>query len=324
VELNNAINFIEEKDNFLLTTHINPDGDGLGAILGLVGLLKRLNKKYSIIFHDPPQEKLSFMERINEVRVYDESMTRDGLYDDAIIIDVPHLDRIGDVAKLLKKGAHILNIDHHVSNERYGTSNLIEPSASSSAEIVGSIFERMGVELDHASAQAIYVGLSVDTGRFRFNNTTPEVFRLAEKLIKAGVMPDIVSDKLYYNKNMETTIALGKMLSTIELHNGGRVATGYLDNEFLNSDVGKKVDTEGFVNHPLAINGVEVAFLIQEPVKGQIRVSLRSKTDFDVNKLANVFGGGGHPRASGCRIDGSVQEAKEKLLEATKSRLDPL
>ncbi|MFQ5433130.1 MAG: bifunctional oligoribonuclease/PAP phosphatase NrnA, partial [Nitrospinota bacterium] len=201
MELNNAIDFIKEKDNFLITTHVNPDGDGVGSILGLIGLLKRLKKKYLIVFHDPPQEKLSFMERIEEVRLFDESMTRDNLYDNAIIIDVPHLDRIGDVVKLLKKDAQILNIDHHVSNERYGTSNLIEPSASSSAEIIGSIFERMNVEMDHASAQAIYVGLSVDTGRFRFNNTSPEVFRLAERLIKAGVRPDIVSDKLYFNTN---------------------------------------------------------------------------------------------------------------------------
>ncbi len=93
------------------------------------------------------------------------------------------------------------------------------------------------------------------------------------------------------------------------------------DFDFLNSDTGKKVDTEGFVNYPLSINGVEVAFLIQEPVKDQVRVSLRSKTDFDVNKLAQLFGGGGHPRASGCRIKGSVQEAKTKLLEATNNRM---
>ena len=275
MELNNAINFIKEKDDFLITTHVNPDGDGVGSILGLIGLLKRFRKRYSIVFHDPPQKKLSFMERIEEVRVFDGSMTRNAPYDNAVIIDVPHLDRIGDVAKLIKKDAQILNIDHHVSNELYGTSNLIEPSASSSAEIIGSIFERMGIELDHASAQAIYVGLSVDTGRFRFNNTTPEVFRLAERLIKAGVRPDFVSDKLYFNTNIETTIALGKLLSTIELHNGGRVATGYLDSEFLNSDIGKKVDTEGFVNHPLAINGVEVAFLIQEPEIG--RASCRER-----------------------------------------------
>ena len=321
MELNNAIHFIEEKDNFLLSTHINPDGDGIGSILGLAGLLKRLNKKYSIIFHDPPQEKLSFMERINEVQVYDESMTRAALYDFAIIIDVPHLERIGDVARLLKKDAQILNIDHHVSNERYGTSNLIEPSASSSAEIIGSIFERMGAELDHASAEAIYIGICVDTGRFRFSNTTAEVFRLAEKLLRAGVMPDQISDKIYFNTNLETTIALGKMLSNIKLQSGGKVATSYLDSEFLNSEIGKKVDTEGFVNHPLAINGVEMAFLIQEPVKGKTRVSLRTKTDFDVNKLAGVFGGGGHAKASGCRIEGSVQEVIEKLVEAANKQL---
>ena len=324
VELNNAIKFIKEKDNFLITTHINPDGDGVGSILGLVGILKRLNKQYSIIFHDPPQEKLSFLDRIGEVQVYDEATTGNSLYDNAVIIDVPHMDRVGDVAKLLQKDAQILNIDHHISNERYGSSNLIEPEASSSAEIIGSIFERMEVELDEASAQAIYVGLSVDTGRFRFSNTSPEVFKLAARLIKAGVKPDLVSDKLYFNTNMETTIALGKMLANIELHEDGRIATSYLDNEFLNSDIGKQMDTEGFVNHPLAIRGVEIAFLIQEPVKGKTRVSLRSKTDFDVNTLAGVFGGGGHAKASGCRIEGTVHEVKDKVLEAAKSRLNSI
>lgn len=322
MELKQAIEFIKKHDRFLLSTHINPDGDGIGSIMGVIGILKQLGKQYTVIFNDPPQEKLSFMERIEEVRVYDESMKeKSGLFDAAIIIDVPHLERIGDVKELISSGCPILNIDHHVSNDLYGTCNLIDPGASASAQIIGAIFEGMGVELDLASAQALYIGLCVDTGRFRFNNTTPEVFGFAEKLIRAGVQPDIVADKLYYNTNRETHAGLGKMLSTIELHKDGKVATAYLDFDFLNSDSVKKIDTEGFVNYPLSITGVEVAFLIQEPVKDQVRVSLRSKTDFDVNKLAQLFGGGGHPRASGCRIKGSVQEAITKLLEAANSRI---
>lgn len=317
MDLEKAVSFIKEGDNFLLTSHVNPDGDGIGSILGMLGLLKQLGKRYHVICQDPPQDKLSFLHRYAEIETYTSAMPGAISFDAAIIIDVPHLDRIGDISKLLKPGARILSIDHHVSSEHFGSVNLIVNTAAASAQIVEAIYRRMGVPIDSDSAEALYVGLCVDTGRFRFNNTSHEVFATAQRLTLAGAKPDIIADKLYYNETLANKRALAKTLESIELYQGGKVATAQLDNEFLSSDLGRNIDTEGFVNQPISIEGVEVAILFREMEKKKLRISLRSRTDaVDVNKIAGRFGGGGHKRASGCRMEASIDEAKKSLLAA--------
>jgi phosphoesterase RecJ-like protein len=323
MELKQTVEFMKKGDNFLLSSHINPDGDGVGSILGLLGLLHSLGKKYRIICQDMPQEKLSFLKRFDEFEVFEKSMVEKLSFDHAIIIDSPFLDRIGDPQKLIKKGGQILNIDHHVDGGNYGTVNLVVPDAAASAQIIASIYERMGVDFDLPSAEALYVGLVVDTGRFRYSNTTPEVFLLAAKLISAGVKPDIISDKLFYQTSLENKIGLAKVLESIELHFNGRVASANLDYGFLSSPTAKDLDTEGFVNQPLSLKGVDAAFLIRESEKGKTRVSLRSRSDdMDVNKIAQTFGGGGHVRASGCRIEGTIPDVKSKLLAAIKDYMN--
>ena len=316
-----AASFIRDNDNFLLTSHVNPDGDGVGSILGLAGLLRQLGKRFRVICADPPQDKLGFLHAFNIIETFDEAMSGKISFDAAVVIDSPHLDRVGATVSLLKKDAKMLVIDHHISCENFGTVNLVIPEAAASAQIVAMLYDELGKTFDADSAEALYVGLSIDTGRFRFNNVTPAVFRLAARLLEAGAVPDILADLLYYNDPIETKIGLAKVIESIELHKGGTVATAWLDYAFLNSETGKKMDDEGFVNQPLAIKGVETAFLIREKEKGKLRISLRTRTDaVDVNKLAEQFGGGGHTRASGCRMEGvTIDEAKKRLLAALDS-----
>ena len=317
MELNQAIEFIRKGDNFLLSSHTNPDGDGVGSILGMLGLLNNLGKKYKIVCQDVPQDKLSFLKRFDEFTQFEPGMVGKYSFDYAIIIDSPFLERIGEPAKLFNKGVKILNIDHHVDGGNFGAVNLVVPEAAASAQIVAAIYERMEVEPDLASAEALYVGLVIDTGRFRYSNTTSDVFLLAAKLLSAGVQPDIVSDRLFYQTSIENKRGLAKTLASIELHFGGTVASAFLDYDFLNSPDAKDIDTEGFVNQPLSLKGVEAAFLIRESEKGKTRVSLRSRSDeMDVNKIARTFGGGGHVRASGCKIDGTIPDVKARILSA--------
>lgn len=313
-----AAAFLRNNDNFLLTSHVNPDGDGIGSILGMAGLLRQMGKSFHVICADPPQDKLGFLHAYNIIETFDEAMKGKLSFGAAIIIDVPHMDRIGATTTLLKKDAKLLVIDHHISCEPFGAVNLVIHEAAASAQIVAMLYDELGKTFDANSAEALYVGLSIDTGRFRFSNVTPAVFRLAARLVEAGAAPDVLADLLYYNDPIETKIGLAKVIESIELHNGGKTATAWLDYDFMNSEVGKKMDDEGFVNHPLAIKGVETAFLIREKEKGKLRISLRTRTDaVDVNKLAEKFGGGGHARASGCRMEGvSINEAKKLLLAA--------
>ena len=321
MDLEKAIDFIKENDGFLLSSHINPDGDGVGGVLGIIGLLKKLGKKYTAIFNDTPQKKLSFLEWFNEIKVFDASMEGNHSFKNAIIVDVPLLKRVGNPVKLLEKDARILNIDHHISNTNYGEINLVDPDSAASTQIIASIYEKMGIEYGRDVAMSLYTGICVDTGSFRYSNTTSEVLKLAARLVDGGAEPATVTEYLYQYCNMETTMGLSRMIDTIEIHLNGKVASAYLDYQFLSSEEGKHVDTEGFVNYPLSINGVDVAILIRENEEGKTRLSLRSSSDFDVNVLAKEFNGGGHAKAAGCLVEGSIEEVKKKLIEAIDAEM---
>jgi phosphoesterase RecJ-like protein len=307
--------FLRLKDDFLLSTHVNPDGDGIGSIIGLVGLLKKLEKSFKVILQDAVPKKLTFLGYTDEFEVFPGS-DPSHKFPDAIIVDSPSFERIGSVAGLLADDAEVINIDHHISNENFGLLNLVYPDLSSSAQVVLLLYKELGFEMDKASANGLYAGICTDTGHFRFSNTTVEVLSDSAWCVKAGADPELIATKLYFEMNIETTIALSKMLGSIELHNGGTVATAYLDNDFLTSKYGLEADTEGFANHPLSLLDVDVAFFMKENQPGNWRVNLRSKKDeINVNDIASSFGGGGHPRASGATIQGTLEEVKQNLVD---------
>lgn len=314
MDFGKAIDFIKSNNNFLLTTHVNPDGDGVCALAALIGLLKELGKEYRVILDDPPQEKFSFLERTMEFEIYDESMLN-GSFNSSIILDTANLDRIGSTIILLSENASILNIDHHVSNTGFGTYNLIISEYAATAHIMAEIFRKMDISPDLQSATALFAGICADTGQFRFDNTKSDTLSVSAWLVEAGADPELVARNLFNQNSLETSFGLGKMLSSIELHKGGKVAIAHMDNEFLDSEMGQKIDTDNFANQPLTIKGVEVALLFKEYSKGVWRVNFRSRRHVDVNELAMVFGGGGHPRASGATIEGKLEEVKKRLLQ---------
>jgi len=308
-----AVEFIKARNDFLLTTHINSDCDGVGAIIGCAGLLKKLGKNYEIILPDPPQEKLSFLDGVDEFSAYGESAERKK-FRSVLIFDVPNLDRIGPARNLIAEDAEILNADHHISNNYYGTINLVLADYAAASHIVAEFFRETGITPDAAAASALYAGIITDTGRFRFDNTRPETFRTAAWLVECGADPEKIARLLFYQNSLESIQALGKVLDSMEFYDGGKVAVSRLDYDFLSSKSGGKVDTEGFVNQLLGIKEVETAFLFREYERNSWRVNLRSQGEVNVNKLAEKFGGGGHPKASGAKIEGTFEEARKRIL----------
>jgi len=208
-----------------------------------------------------------------------------------------------------------LNIDHHVSNERFGVVNYIDPDASSSSEMVHRLIKELGLEISPACAEYIYSGILTDTGRFRFSNTSPSALRSAAELVEAGARPHKVAERMYHYNTEETTRALGRLINSIQLYSNGKVATSQFELEYIKSEAWKRVETEGFVNYPLSIRGVEVAMLLREVEPGVTRASLRAKNAFDVNDLVMIFGGGGHSKAAGCTIKAPLEKAKAALLD---------
>jgi phosphoesterase RecJ-like protein len=213
----------------------------------------------------------------------------------------------------------VVNIDHHLGNEMYGEINYLDIEAPSVGEMVLQLNNRyLHLPLDRDIATAIYVSLSTDTGFFRYHNTTMRTFEAALELTRAGVVPGDVSLWINESNPPGAIKLLGLCLTTLELHANGKVATTELPQRFFGEAGASSEDTEGIVNYGRSIEGVLVSALLKEGTDGQTRVSLRAKPGVDVQKVAAMFGGGGHMAASGCTIPLPLAEAKAKLLAILK------
>jgi phosphoesterase RecJ-like protein len=210
----------------------------------------------------------------------------------------------------------VANIDHHPSNNGFGSAVFVEPGASSTAELIYDVARHLGIEVDREMAVLIYTGILYDTGRFSHSNTSAKALAIASEMIGLGVEPSEVSRALYYERPAGDLRALGHCLERLKLHQGGRLSVMTVPNALFAAHASPPLDTEGFVDAALSVQGVEVACLLKEELPGTVRVSLRSKGPVDVNAVARGFNGGGHVKAAGCEISGSLEEAEAKLLEA--------
>ncbi|HEB73380.1 MAG TPA: bifunctional oligoribonuclease/PAP phosphatase NrnA [Nitrospirae bacterium] len=313
--------FIEDHRRFLISTHINPDGDGLGAAMGLKWALTRMGKQAEIIIDSAPPSVFDFFANYQWVKSLAGGGGVSEKFETVVAIDAPNLERLGSVTSIFSENARILNIDHHISNENFGDLNYVDHNFASSAEMIFEIIKSFGLTADKDLAEYIYTGLIIDTGRFRFSNTTQQTHVTASELVAGGAEPEKISDLVFYHRTLETTRALGVFINSIELYMDGKVATAEFDYEYMHSPGWKKVNTDSFVNHALAIEGVETAYFLREIDREVTRVSLRAKHGFDVNALAGVYGGGGHAKAAGATIEAPLDKAKQILLKETAKTL---
>jgi phosphoesterase RecJ-like protein len=314
-----ALEFIRQNGRFLISSHVNPDGDGIGSAMALKWALLKLGKEAEIVIDSPAPATFGYFENYDWVKT-PESAASLSKFSCVITADVPSLERLGRVVDMIAEGGRILVIDHHITGDVFGHINYIDESASASCEMILTFIKALGLAPDAAVADYLYTGIVIDTGRFRFSNTTSNVLTAAAELVAAGANPSMVSELIFFNNTYETTMALGSMVESIHLHHGGKTATASFPLSFIQGAEWKKVDTEGFVNYPLAIQGVEVAALFKEVKSGLTRASLRAKHGIDVNDIARVFDGGGHAKASGCTINAPLAEAQEMLLAEIEKR----
>ena len=314
-----ALDFIRRNGRFLISSHVNPDGDGIGSAMALKWALLKLGKEAEIVIDSPAPATFGYFENYHWVKTPETSVSLPK-FSCVITADVPSMERLGRAVDFIADGARILVIDHHITSDVFGHINYIDESASASCEMILTFIKALGLAPDAAVAEYLYTGVVIDTGRFRFSNTTPSVLKAGAELVAAGADPAKVSERIFFNNTYETTMALGRMITSIRLHHGGRTAVAVIPLALIQSAEWEKVDTEGFVNHPLAINGALVAVLFKEAKPNVTRASLRAKYDIDVNKIAQVFGGGGHAKASGCTINAPLAEAQETLLAEIEKR----
>ena len=307
---------LKKKDNFLLASHINPEGDAIGSILALESLLRRLNKKAIIVCEDEFPDRLSCLSSKRWNRVKDIPSGRK--FGALVVADCPTLERIGSVQNFITKETEIFNIDHHISNTRFGHYNYIQPSASAAGEVVYDIFKHFKMKLNREEAMALYVSISTDTGSIKYSNTTVKSHQIASELIQTGIDIEKINDSLYATYSLEKIQLYSLLLGKVQTSPDGTVAWVGLTRNDLKKTGATYEDTEGFIDFLKYIREVLFAFFMSEmdgPEQGQVRVSFRSKGDYDVAQIAAHFGGGGHKKAAGCTIAGTLEEATKRISE---------
>lgn len=308
-----VIEAIKKSKRFLITAHVNLEGDSIGSQLAMKELLNEMGKKAFIIDSDPVPEHYKFLPKASEIsNEIDESLD----FDTVVVLDCPTLKRIGKVRGLISKNKSIINIDHHVSNERFGHVNWVDPNASSAGELVYRLFKEAGKALTKETALNLYIAILTDTGSFNYDNTSSLTHEIAGELLGYGLEPAAISESVYERRSIEDLKLLGLVLSTIRLNKAGDVAYLEMTNKILKKTEADVAKSEGFVNYAKSIDRVKVGILFREEPGGvgKIHVSFRSKGNVDVNRIAAFFGGGGHARASGCVVDGALAEVEKKVL----------
>jgi phosphoesterase RecJ-like protein len=324
-EQDKVIAELREADRFLLTTHENPDGDALGSLLSMHWILEQLGKD-SLMYMSPDEFPLPWEYRNWTFDARLVGTPPDDVAERTIVfLDCGNIERM-PVEFLQADGLHILNIDHHHDNTRFGTVNLVCPVASCTAEIVWRLAKELEAEITPPIADALYTGLVTDTGRFMYENTTPEAHRMAAELIEAGVEPHQVYRRLYEDLPLRRLHLLQRALASVERHDDGTITIAHLTKGDYEETGALETDSEGVVDHMRAVEGTAVAVLVRELLSeervGMRKVSLRATdTRVDVSRVAREFGGGGHPQAAGFSTPMPYPELVGRLRELVGEQL---
>lgn len=308
---------IIEANKIGITFHTSPDGDAIGSALGLLNGLRELGKEVYIISKDTLSEDFSFLPYSEEING-EVKEPMDGT-DLVIVLDCGNLERIS--ADLSNFNGMIINIDHHVSNDKYGFINYIDTKAAATAEIVFLLLKEIGYEFSVKEeilkkiGTCLYTSLITDTGSFRHSNVTKRTHEIAGTLIGVGVNNSSIYNNLFDNRSINKLNLMGYAFENAKLYFDGKVVLTVLDNNILKKFNSEKEDTSDIIGNLLSLKTVEVAILLKEVEEG-VKCSLRSKYDFDVRKIAEIFGGGGHPKAAGLMQKGILlHNIKDNILK---------
>jgi phosphoesterase RecJ-like protein len=308
-----VIEAIRKHDRFLISAHVNLEGDSIGSQLAMKELLKGLGKDSFIIDNDSLPDHYKFLPGAADVS---NDLKNCPEFDAAIVLDCPNLRRIGAVKGIIPGAKPVICIDHHISNEKFGQVNWVDPTASSAGEMVFRLFKELKVPITKDVALCLYIAILTDTGSFNYDNTSQVTHEIAGELLGYGLDPALVSENIYERRSVADIKFLGLVLSTLKVGKTGEIASMEIRKKMLEKTGADIVKAEGIINYARSIDKVKVAVLFKEDARSRrtINVSFRSKGGADVNMLASFFGGGGHVRASGCTLKGSLSSVKRKVL----------
>lgn len=319
-ELQQSQEFLTKHDDFLIVSHVQPDGDAVSSTLVVGWLLSCLGKKFVMVNEGPIPGRMLYLEHASHIINLSETPL-DRKYSHIICVDCADFARVGTVKQYFTEDAKLLNIDHHATNDSYGAVNLIVSDAAATAEILFDLVTYMKLDLNEPTATALYTGLLTDTGGFRYANTTPKVMRTASELLTYGVDGPGISQRLLEEMSPAQIKLLTRALNNLKMSEDGKISWVVIDQDDLEATGAVSEDLEGIVNYPRNIQGVEVGLLFKVVGEQTVKISMRSAGLVDVAAVAHGFGGGGHVRAAGVKMEGNVEEIITSVLEQVKSRL---
>jgi phosphoesterase RecJ-like protein len=311
--LRQVVRFMKEHDRFLVISHVNPDGDTTGSALAMAAMLEQLGKSYTIVNEGMTPLRFSFLPRFDRIVNLSEQPLQER-FSFVIAVDAADEQRMGQVQSLFADDVQLVNIDHHPTNDRFGTYNVIRTNAAATAEIMYDLAVEGGFDLTEELATCLYTGLLTDTGGFRYSNTSPAVMQMAARLLSCGVKPGEIAERALESITEEHVQLLSRALQSLTLTHGKKVAWLKITQEDFRESAATSEDASGIVNYGRNIEGVEVGILLTEVEPGIVKASLRSRSVVDVSLIAKELGGGGHARASGFTFHGAIRDAEEQLF----------
>lgn len=312
---NEITKLLEKNNSFLITSHKNIDGDAIGSELALYFILKKLNKKPIILNQDRLPRIYNFLPDSDKVHCLEDNYINIKNIDVGIIVDCSNFERIEETYKIFKNIKNIINIDHHNSNKKFGKLNYIDSSASSVGEIIYDLIKFINLDLlDEKISTCLYTAIITDTGSFRYSNVSSKTFSVVSDLASQGIKPNLIADNIYNRNTYSGLKLLGKALLTLEVDESNYVSWLTITRDMLNNTEANDEEVEGIIDMARTLENTEVSILFRETKDNKIKVSFRSKGDFNVDKFAGKFNGGGHPNSSGCVCSGKIAEVKEKIL----------
>jgi phosphoesterase RecJ-like protein len=314
--------FVRSHQSFVLTTHVRPDGDGLGSMLALGEALEQQGKGVQLIVASLVPARYAFLDRDRRIERFPPPGETWRSADAIVVLDTGTWNQLDDFGPFLRaSSAAKVVIDHHLTQDDLGALRFVDTTAEATGRLAFEAIAALGSPLSESVANALFVAVAMDTGWFRHSNTTPETLTLAAELMRAGARPTALHEQLFEQNTLGRLKLNGLVLDRLQVTDGGQIAYSEIHRGDYAATGAEPPDSEDLVNYTRSLAGVEVGMLFMEQQRGGVKVSFRSRSRVDVARVAERFGGGGHRLASGARLDAPLADARAAVLQAVRDAL---
>ena len=311
MEIRDIAEILLKNDNFLIITHKSPDGDTLGTAFALCGFLRDMGKKANVMNSEEFPERYNFLYEGCEPQEFDPQYV--------IAVDIADPQLLGSgLSEYQEEGKVDLCIDHHLSNKAFAKQTYVEPDASATALIMYKILKAVGKPVSKQVARCLYTGLATDTGCFKFENTTPEAHKICAELMEYGIDFSLINRKMFDIKSRGRIKVEETVMQNMEFFFDGACAMIVITKKLVQESGAEPAEFDGLASLPLCVEGVKIGITVKERHENVFKISVRTTDEIDASAFCQNFGGGGHIRASGCEIKGTLEEVEQKLLEQVK------